>query len=86
MEINYDYVISQLKNKLGYQVQFEEDNYIFTNDLLDITVWGNTRDEAEQAFSFALSALYQNYAIESDDKLTQEAKAIKAKLLELERE
>lgn len=81
--IKFDNVIYNLKEKLDCDVVFEDDNYIITNDFLDITVWGNTRDDAEQAFCFAFSALYQNFAMEVDKKLTEEAQKTKAKLLSI---
>ncbi len=81
--IKFDNIIYNLKEKLDCNVAFEDDNYILTNELFDITVWGDTREEAENAFCFTFSALYQNFAKESDDKLTEEAKTIKERLLQL---
>lgn len=50
---------------------------IIYNDLLDITVWGASRTEAEQAFAFSFDALHRNYAEEKDQDLTDDAIALK---------
>lgn len=69
-----------LKEKLDGQVSYEEGQYFITNDLLDITVWGDTRDAAEEAFAFSFHSLYKNYAEEVDDALTESACRLKATL------
>jgi hypothetical protein len=69
-----------LREKLDSAVSFEEGNYIITNGLLDITVWGKTRDEAEDAFAFAFHALYENFANEKDKNLSPDANALKRTL------
>ena len=81
--IKYENLIYNLKQKLDCNVLYEDGSYIITNDLLEIRVWGDTREEAVDAFCFTFSALYQNFAKESDEKLTEKAKLIKAKLLNI---
>jgi len=69
-----------LNKKLECQVDFEDDNYIIKNDELDIIVWGQTREEVEDAFEFSFYSLYLNYCLEIDDRLSDEAKELKSKL------
>lgn len=78
--IRYDRNIFILDHKLDCEVCYDEGNYIITNDEFDITVWGHTREEAENAFAFTFSALYKNYCEESDDNLSDKAKNLKYKL------
>jgi hypothetical protein len=81
--IRFDDKIYILSKKLDCNVVFENDVYIITNEFLDITVWGESRVTAEQAFSFTFSALYQNYINEDDVNLSEKAKNIKIKLKNL---
>ena len=66
-----------LKEKLNATVSFEEGNYIISNELLNISVWGHTRDEAEEAFAFAFHSLVENFAKESDKNLTARSRRLK---------
>jgi len=66
-----------LRERLNATVVFEEGYYIIRNELLDITVWGATRDEAEEAFAFTFHSLYENFANENDKKLTLQARRLK---------
>ncbi len=59
----------------------DEFGYILKNDLLDICVWGDTREDVESAFTFSFHALYENFALENDDKLSSESKKLKNNLL-----
>ncbi len=70
-----------LNKRLDCQVDFEEGMYIIQNQEFDITVWGESREEAEYSFAFTFHSLYQNFATESDSKLSQKAKSLKANLL-----
>jgi hypothetical protein len=81
--IKYENLIYNLKQKLDCVVIYEDDSYIISNDLLEIRVWGDTREEAVDAFCFTFSALYQNFAKESDEMLTEKAKIIKSTLLNI---
>jgi hypothetical protein len=83
--IKFEDKIYVLNKKLACAVDFEEDNYTIRNEFLDITVWGDTREEVETAFSFSFHALYENYALEDDKKLSKEAKVLKINLLSLVR-
>jgi hypothetical protein len=81
--IKFDKNIYDLSEKLDCKVIFEDNNYIISNDKFDLCVWGETREEAEQAFNFAFSALFQNFAKEYDENLSLEAKKIKNRLLKI---
>ena len=72
-----------LREKLNGLVTFEAGNYCISNDLLDITVWGRTRDEAEEAFAFAFHSLYENFVKEDDKNLTTHARRLKKTLRQL---
>ena len=81
--IRYDNFIFVLNDRLECVVDYEDDSYAIKNTLLDISVWGDTREEAETAFAFSFYALYENFAVENDAKLSKESKDLKTKLLKL---
>ena len=59
----------------------DEFGYMLKNELFDICVWGDTREEVESAFTFSFHALYDSFTLENDDKLSLESKELKNKLL-----
>jgi len=61
-------------------VDFEDDNYIITNEDLDITVWGESRKEVEEAFCFSFYSTYKNFYLEDNINLSEEAIHLKEKL------
>lgn len=69
-----------LNAKLDCDVEFVENQYIIKNEKLDICVWGESRTEVEEAFSFAFCSLYNNFAQEIDNNLTEEAIILKNEL------
>ncbi|AZI23002.1 hypothetical protein EIH07_08120 [Chryseobacterium taklimakanense] len=73
--------VFKLKEKLECSVLFEDNLYFIENESLDITVWAETREDVEKAFNFEFYSLYLNYALESEDKLTQKAILLKNKIL-----
>lgn len=81
--INFEETTYVLNQRLTCEVTFDDETYFIHNDLLDITVWADSRDEAETAFAFAFSSLYINYVTEKDEQLSEEAKALKSTLLNL---
>jgi hypothetical protein len=81
--IKYDGYIYDLKEKLKCDVSFEDGLYIINNKELDIYVWGDNRDEAEEAFNFTFHATYENFALEDDIKLSEEAIQLKNTILQL---
>lgn len=78
--IRYDNHVFVLHSPLVCNVDFEEDTYFITNDDLDITVWGNTREEVEQAFCFSFYSLYNNYSEEEENNLSSKAIELRNKL------
>jgi len=75
--INYNRKVFILNKKLDCQVEFEDQHYIIKNTELDIIVWGQTREEVEEAFRFSFYSLYINYVLEADDNLSEEALSLK---------
>ncbi|MBK9935268.1 MAG: hypothetical protein IPP61_05045 [Cytophagaceae bacterium] len=78
--IKFDKKIYSLNVKLDCDVNFEENQYIIHNDFLDITVWGESREEAEEAFNFSFHSTYINYVFEEDQYLSEEAILLKNKI------
>lgn len=81
--INYNGKVFVLNKKLDCQVEFEDKYYVIKNNELDILVWGQTREEVEEAFRFSFYSLYLNYLIEADENLSNEALELKRKLLSI---
>jgi hypothetical protein len=81
--ISCDDEIYKLRHELECRVWYEENMYHIAYDALDIVVWGESRKDCEEAFYFAFHALYENYAIESDDNLSKKAIQLKTDLLKL---
>lgn len=79
--IVFENVAYNLNKRIDCQVCFEDQMYIIQNQEFDITVWGDTREEAEISFAFTFHSLYQNFAIEDDTKLSEDAQRLKQKLL-----
>ncbi len=77
--LRYDRLVFILAEKLVTNVSFEE-LFIIRCEALDLTVWGQTLTEAEEALAFGFYSLYQNYYLEEDDKLTGDAQQLKARL------
>jgi len=78
--IKYKETIFDLNKNIECVVEFEEGNYFIKNEELDLIVWGNTRKEAEEAFSFGFYSLYQNYYLEENSNLSEEAILLKEKI------
>ena len=75
--LRHDRLVFILAQKLEIQVSFEE-LFIIRCDVLDLTVWGQTLTEAEEALAFGFYSLYQNYYLEADAKLDVGAQQLKA--------
>ena len=78
--IKFDRKIYSLNLKLDCAVNFEENQYIIHNEFLDITAWGESREEAEEAFNFSFHSTYVNYIFEEDQYLSDEAILLKNKI------
>ncbi|MBE2281251.1 MAG: hypothetical protein IAE91_12730, partial [Ignavibacteriaceae bacterium] len=72
-----------LNKKLDCKVSYEDENYIIHNEELDLTVWGESRKEVEEAFYFSFLSLYENYYNESDSNLSAAALILKGKLKDI---
>jgi hypothetical protein len=81
--IQFDNLIYVLRQKLNCEVSYENNHYFIENEFLELSVWGDTRDAAEQAFAFSFHALYTNFAQENDSKLSKTAKVLKNNLLKI---
>jgi hypothetical protein len=75
--INYNGCVFILNKKLDCQVEFDDQHYIIKNPELDIVVWGQSREEVEEAFRFSFYSLYVNYVLEADENLSEEALSLK---------
>jgi hypothetical protein len=80
--IVFENIAYNLNKSLNCQVGFEDDMYIIQNQEFDITVWGQTREDAENSFAFTFHSLYQNFALEDDKKLSNSTKKLKQSLLQ----
>jgi hypothetical protein len=81
--IAFENTVYILNKRLECLVEFEDEMYVIQNPELDITVWGNTREEVEYSFGFTFHSLYQNFALEQDERLSEEAKLLKTNLLNI---
>ena len=73
----------KLNESITFSISKEESDFIIRCEKFDITVWGETEDEAKEAFGFAFDALYKCYALESDENLTAGAIELKKSLLSI---
>ena len=72
-----------LSRSLECNVKKHEDTVYINCEELDINVWGETRKEAKEAFSFSFMALYDNFYNEDDYILSDNAIELKKLLHEL---
>ena len=68
--LRYDGYVFILNRKLLTQIVFEEGLFFINSEELDMTVWGESREGAEEAFAFAFYSLYLNYCMEEDENLS----------------
>ena len=69
--------------KVEFDVVKEGKTFLITNKELDITAWGDSLEEAIDAFKFTVEATYINYFLEKDENLTDKAKILKNKLTKM---
>lgn len=81
--IKFDNMFFRLKKCLDNSLTIEEKYYIIRNEDLDITVWGDTLQEAKKAFDFCFYSLYENFYDEINTNLSNEAIILKQKLYEI---
>lgn len=65
------------RDTLSAEVRFEDDVFYINHPALNILVWGESRQEAESAFMFALNSSLKNIYYSEDKNLTSGAIAIK---------
>lgn len=80
LNISFENHVFILNDRLACEVEFENNSYIIRNNDLDLTAWGDSREEAEEAFSFSFYSLYINYVMEAEDKLSVKALELRNKL------
>lgn len=81
--IEFDDTKIKLKDNIECTVEYQDNLYFVKFPFLDINVWGDTRKEVIEAFNFAFISLYENLALENDDKLTKKTKELKEKIIGL---
>lgn len=75
--ITYNNMTYTLINSMKCLVTIEDNMFIIRNELLDITVWGEDQDSAEEAFYFTFNAIYINYVKEKEENLSDKAIILK---------
>lgn len=75
-----DGLVYVLAESLICNLTLDEGVYHIENERFGLTAWGATRKEAETAFEFVFHALYQTFATEDDERLSDEARQLKANL------
>jgi hypothetical protein len=78
--IRYQNKVFILNQALECKIEVVDENYTITNQILDITTWGESLEEAQDAFSFSFYALYENFYNENSEKLSSKAIKVKEKL------
>lgn len=79
--IRYGGYLFLLNNKLDCLVDYSDGQYYIKYPPFNISVWGSSRDEAIDAFSFNFHALYENFVLEDDNALSDAAIVLKNKLI-----
>jgi len=63
--------------KLSAEVEVNDDLFFIKYPNLNLEVWGDTREEAETAFNFALRSFVKTIYNEKNDQLTERAILLK---------
>ena len=82
-EICYGEQIIKLKSPIKIEAVSSDEEFSLHYEPLDILVSAPTLDECEEDFQEELNVLYEEYAEEADEKLTESARELKSKLLNL---
>jgi hypothetical protein len=84
-KIIFDESVITLKDILTANVEYSEESELFYISFpdLDILVWGEDRNIAEEAFNFTFASLVESIYLEKDINLTEKALKIKNKLSQL---
>ncbi|MBK7805404.1 MAG: hypothetical protein IPJ51_03765 [Saprospiraceae bacterium] len=81
--IRYDKYVFILNSKLETDVSYNDGMYFITCEFLNIFSWGDSREEAESAFSFSFYSIYLNFYNELDKNMTKDAVELKIKIRNL---
>jgi hypothetical protein len=76
--IEYNGISVHLKKEIICLFEKEDSQYILTFEPLKIMVWGDSREEAIEAFCFSFIDLYTNFLDEDDENLTEDGKEFKS--------
>lgn len=82
-EIRYGEQIIKLKSPINVEWMLAEEGYSLYYEPLDISVSAPTLDECEEDFQEEFNVLYEVYAKEVDERLTEGARELKRKILNL---
>lgn len=85
-EINVERRLFRLTHPIACAIEKQEGLFVSEYEPLGIVACGETREEVIRAFSYEFSILWDGIAQESDSRLTEDAQALKKKLMELVRE
>jgi hypothetical protein len=78
--LRFDDMIFLLEQKLPCDTIFSGEGCVIANRELGIHVWGETREEAERAFSYQFYMLYHRYYSRENDELNDKGKRIKKQM------
>lgn len=79
-EVKVDKTIYTFNKTLSANVTFEDEMFFIEYTNLNIDVWGDSREEAEEAFTFALQSIIRNIYLDDDSNLTDKAIVLKSHL------
>ena len=79
----YDELRVEFNRAIVGQIALNDGLLHVTNEELDLFVWGENREEAEEAFRFGLYSLYANFYYEEDEKLSTSAIELKRHLRDI---
>jgi hypothetical protein len=81
--IKHEQSVFVLKEKITCEVIFSDNLYYIKFEPLEIDVWGQTREEAQEAFNFTFHSLYENFVLEKDKNLSPKAQSLKLKIMDM---
>lgn len=72
-----------LKKTINFKIEIDENGFYYINDDYNIYAYGKTQIEAENNILEEFKEQYYFYALEDDDKLDDNAKKLKYRLLKI---
>lgn len=78
--LRYEEHVFVLRRRLAARAWQEDATWFIQCEELDMTVWGDSAEQAEEAFGFAFYAHYLNYYLADDNQLAPDALAYKSQL------